>query len=84
MAAPTADYSELVRTLVTPLLSEPEKLEVSESRTDEVISLTFSVHPKDTGRVIGRGGSSITAIRQVVEFAGQNNQEQVTLDLLED
>ena len=67
------DYVELIRFLIQPFLESPESLKVdcerSASRPKVWIRLAFD--GSDKGRVFGRGGRNIQAIRTVIEAAAQ-------------
>ncbi|MGJ3248007.1 MAG: KH domain-containing protein [Elainellaceae cyanobacterium] len=63
------NYSQLVRFLVQPFLESPQSLkvdsEVSE-RTGRVL-IRLAIEGEDKGRVFGRGGRNIQAIRTVIQ-----------------
>lgn len=67
------DFERLVRFLVTPFLESPDTLkvdcEVRPSRNKALIRIAFEGEEK--GRVFGRGGRNIQAVRTVVETFSQ-------------
>ncbi len=67
------DFSELVSFLVRPFLERPESIrvdcELSPSRRKVWVRLAFDAD--DKGRVFGRGGRNIQAIRTVLSAAAQ-------------
>lgn len=77
------DYPELVRFLVHPFLEVPEALrldcELNPARSRVWIRLAFA--GSDKGRVFGRGGRTIQAIRTVVEAAAQADNKSIYLDV---
>lgn len=77
------DYAELVRFLVQPLLESPAALkvdcEVTPARARVWIRLAFE--NSDKGRVFGRGGRTIQAIRTVLEAVAQAAGHTVYLDI---
>jgi len=77
------DYAGLVRFLIQPFLESPESLkvdcEISPSRPRIWIRLAFD--SSDKGRVFGRGGRNIQAIRTVLEAAAQPFGQAVYLDI---
>lgn len=77
-------YRGVTRSLVEPLLGTPEALEFTSSVTRSGVVLTMQVHPDDAGRVIGKGGGTIRAIRSALEFAGESRGHVVTVDLADD
>lgn len=80
------DYIELVRFLVQPFLESPDALkvdcEVHSAKARVWIRLAFD--GSDKGRVFGRGGRTIQAIRTVVEAAAQAVGHTVYLDIYGD
>ncbi|MBD2123063.1 KH domain-containing protein [Trichocoleus sp. FACHB-262] len=77
------NYVELVRFLIQPFLESPESLkvdcELSASRPKIWIRLAFD--SSDKGRVFGRGGRNIQAIRTVLEAAAQSSGQAIYLDV---
>ena len=55
--------------LVRPIVDEPDSVEVEASESDTRVDLELRVAPDDIGKVIGRGGRTIRAIRTVVKAA---------------
>lgn len=53
---------DLLQFLLTPLLSQPDQLTIKSS----TYNIAISIAPEDMGRVIGRGGTVISAIRNLV------------------
>jgi uncharacterized protein len=77
------DYIDLVRYLIEPFLESPESLsidcEVSTNRNRTWIRVAFS--SADKGRVFGRGGRNIQAIRTCLTAAAQLTGQSVYLDI---
>ncbi|MGF1515847.1 MAG: KH domain-containing protein [Elainellaceae cyanobacterium] len=67
------DYAELVKFLVAPFLTAQDSLrldcEVS-PRTGRVL-LRLAIEGEDKGKVFGRGGRNLQAIRSVVQASAQ-------------
>lgn len=76
---------DAVETIIRPLVGDPASVEVSEtSDGGKNVRLTVRVAPDDYGRVIGREGRTIKAIRSLLFFAGQKKGRRFQLDLIED
>jgi uncharacterized protein len=77
------DYVGLVRFLVQPFLESPSSLkvdcEIIPSKPRVWIRLAFE--GEDKGRVFGRGGRNIQAIRTVIEAAAKAAGQSVYLDI---
>lgn len=77
-----ADTEGLVRYLVESLVDSPEAVEIAVSKTDSVISFQITLDPEDVGKVIGRGGRIIKAIRTLARAAGSTEDLQVEVDVV--
>jgi uncharacterized protein len=81
--ATTPNYVELVRFLVTPFLEFPESLvvdcEISGARKRVLVRIAFA--SSDKGRVFGRGGRTIQAIRTVLEAAATLEEKSAYLEV---
>ncbi len=79
------DYRELVEYIVKRLVLQPEHVDVSE-RTDDrgVTAITIRVAREDIGRVIGKKGATINAIRLVAKAAAVKVNDRVDVDISED
>lgn len=79
----TPDYVNLVRFLVQPFLESPEVLrvdcEIAPGKSKVWIRLAFE--GTDKGRVFGRGGRNIQAIRTVLQAAAQSVGHTAHLDI---
>jgi predicted RNA-binding protein YlqC (UPF0109 family) len=64
----------LIEYLLIHLVDHPEAVEIEESQPEEQtgrrpqVVYTIRVHDEDVGRVIGKGGSTIHAIRTIVKI----------------
>lgn len=80
-----ANYVDLVDLIVRRLVTKPEAVRVEEDRSDGgVILVTIRVDSEDVGRVIGKKGSTINAIRHVAKAASIKSGEKVDVDVEED
>lgn len=79
------DYVDLVTLIVKKLVTIPEDVTVTETRSDlGAILLTIKVAQEDIGRVIGKKGSTINAIRHVAKAASIKSGEKVDVDVEEE
>ncbi|MDO4988571.1 MAG: KH domain-containing protein [Synergistes sp.] len=80
-----ANYAELVELIVKKLVTKPEEAEIiSETSEHGEILVTIKVATEDIGRVIGKKGSTINAIRHVAKAASVKSGERVDVDVKED
>jgi hypothetical protein len=67
--------------LARSLVDEPEKVEVEGRETDSKVDLTLRVAPDDVGKVIGRGGRIVKAIRTVLKAASVKANKRVNVEV---
>ena len=73
-----------VEKIVKALVGNADAVEVSEHSDGKNVKITVRVAPDDYGRVIGREGRTIKAIRSILFVAGQKQGKRFHLDLIED
>ena len=78
----TPDPESLVRYLVTSLVDEPESVSIAKKLSNDSTVFEISVHPDDVGKVIGRQGRIIKAIRTVVRAAASVDGDHVEVEVL--
>ena len=71
----------LLLVLARSLVDEPDSVEVSGTESDLRVDLELRVAPDDMGRVIGRQGRTIRAIRTVVKAASVKAGKRVTVEV---
>jgi predicted RNA-binding protein YlqC (UPF0109 family) len=69
--------------LVRPIVDEPDRVEVEASESDTRVDLELRVAPDDIGKVIGRGGRTIRAIRTVVKAASVKVGKRTNVEVLD-
>jgi len=74
---------EAVEKLVKALVGEPETVEVSEVEDGRTVKIGVRVAEGDMGRLIGREGRTVKAIRSLLFYAGQKHGKRYQLDLIE-
>jgi len=77
-----ADPEALVRYLVDSLVAETESVDIIKRSSGDSIVFEVSVAPDDVGKVIGRQGRVIKAIRTVARAAASINGERVDVEVL--
>jgi uncharacterized protein len=78
-----AQLENLLLILARSLVDEPEKVEVSGTESDSRVELELRVAADDMGRVIGRQGRTIRAIRTVVKAASVKAGKRVSVEVLD-
>jgi len=75
---------DLVEYLARALVDEPDAVEV-ESFEDEDGTVVYELHvaERDVGKVIGRGGRTVNALRTVVRAAASGEGRRVLIDVID-
>jgi predicted RNA-binding protein YlqC (UPF0109 family) len=73
-----------VENLVSRFVDEPDAVEVSEMSHGNSVSIEVRVAKKDMGRLIGKRGRTVRAIRSLLYFAGQKQQRKYILNIVEE
>lgn len=69
--------------VVTPLLSKPGSVTISQTQDDMGILLALTVAPEDMGPIIGKMGETAKAIRHLVRVAGVKQNMRVSVKINE-
>jgi uncharacterized protein len=80
MNEPSADVRALVELIAKSLVDTPEDVFV-EKFDDDVIEL--EVAESDVGKVIGRQGRTVRAMRALLSAAGHRARRRYTLEVIE-
>jgi uncharacterized protein len=82
-AVAQVDYPALARFLIEPLLDQPEVLKIDcETHPQKPrVWVRLAFEGTDKGKVFGRGGRTIQAIRTVLSTAGQATGHTVHLEV---
>lgn len=82
--SPETPWKQLGLAIVQPMVGHPEAVEIDvEEASAGGLIIRAKVHPDDTGRVIGRGGSTVAALRSLVEFAAVRAGTSATFDIVD-
>jgi predicted RNA-binding protein YlqC (UPF0109 family) len=74
--------AELVEILARALVSRPEEVKVTELKRENYVILSIEVAEEDVGRVIGRQGRIIKAIRKVVRTTGGPKGQSAVVEVV--
>lgn len=72
----------LVEYLVKALADYPEQVVLAEHETDDSILLELKISPDDVGKIIGKNGNTINAIRTVLQAAASSHKKRVKLEVV--
>jgi uncharacterized protein len=73
-----------VERIINSLVSEQEAVEIDEIVDGKNVRIEVRVAESDMGRIIGREGRTVKAIRSLLFVAGHKHGKRFHLDLVED
>lgn len=71
----------VVEVVVRALVDKPDAVQVTESQRRGTTFLELTTAPGDMGKVIGRQGRTVSALRTLVTLAGEKHGQRAQLDL---
>jgi hypothetical protein len=74
---------ELIQFIATALVDNPTQVEVTEIKRGSQVIVQMQVAREDMGRIIGRGGRVVTAIRTLLRVAAAQEGKRASLDIVE-
>ncbi len=77
-----ASMKELVEFITKSIVDDPSQVHVSEIEGGASVILELRVGPEDMGRVIGRGGRTINAMRSLVRVLAAKQGKRVTVEIV--
>lgn len=77
------DLSSLVLTIVRPLVTHPDKIELEIVESDDFFEYNLTVDPSDIGRIIGKQGRVAKAIRTIVYAVRTDGPKKVRLNIVD-
>ena len=75
------DYADLTRFIADRIVTEKDGVEVQTQPRGRTTIVRLKVAEADMGKVIGKSGRNIEAIRAVVRAAGLRHHERVQVEL---
>ncbi len=75
---------EFVEYIVKNLVDNPEKVKINEIGSTHTLIIELSVEKTDIGKIIGKKGKTINAIRTLLMSVASRNGIRVNLEILEE
>ena len=82
MAKETSD-KEFLEYLIKALVDNPEDVKIDRKVDEMGVLLSLKLNPEDMGQIIGKGGATARAIRNLVRIVGLKNHARVNLKIEE-
>ena len=77
------DLQGFVEFVVKSLVDHPEEMEIIPEQNEDHCALRIRCHKDDRGKIIGKRGKTITAIRALVSGAAGRQHKRVSVDVLD-
>ena len=74
---------EIVEMITKSLVDNPEKVKVSQLDGQQSSIIELKVAPEDVGKIIGKQGRNVQAIRVILGAAGMKLKKRFNLELIE-
>jgi len=74
---------ELVELIAKSLVDNPDSVQVSQLEGEQTSILELKVAPEDIGKVIGKQGRNVQAIRLILAAAGMKLKKRFILEIIE-
>lgn len=75
---------QLLEYIIPNIVNHPEDVEIQEVESNGLTTLTIKVNQEDMGRVIGKSGKVIKAIRQIGRIVAIKKGIRVNIDVLDE
>lgn len=69
--------------IISSIVDDPKQVEISEEEKEGIINFTVSVAKEDMGKIIGKGGKVIKAIRNLIKISAIKQGKKIYISLLE-
>ena len=74
---------EMLESLVKSLVDFPDKVEITEIPSEKVTTLELRVDPSDMGKIIGRQGRIIKAVRTLMKAYATKENKRLNVEIVE-
>lgn len=69
--------------IISSIVSDPKKVKIEEKEENGIINFSVKVADSDMGRVIGKQGKIIRAIRNVMKIPAIKQNKRINISLVE-
>ena len=74
---------ELIKRIAESLVDQPDQVSVKEIHGDRLVVYELKVAKSDMGKIIGKKGRNVDAIRTILTAVGGKTRTRVLLELVE-
>jgi predicted RNA-binding protein YlqC (UPF0109 family) len=77
------DAEDLLELMAKALVDKPDTVKVDEVPEGEATVLELHVDPDDVGKIIGKQGRTVRALRTILDAAGQKAEKRYEVEVIE-
>ena len=77
----TTSIRDVIETIAKALADAPQRIAVTETELRDMTLIEVTAAPPDVGKLIGRQGRTIQAMRTLANVAGERLGKKVTLEV---
>ena len=74
---------ELIEYVVKTLVDHPDDLRIAEIEGERTIVFELRCHPEDVGKVIGKSGKTVGALRTLLSTVAARQNKRAMLEVVE-
>jgi uncharacterized protein len=74
---------ELIEYVVKALVDHPDELRIAEIEGERTIVFELRCHPDDVGKVIGKSGKTVGALRTLLSTVASRQNRRAMLEVVE-
>jgi uncharacterized protein len=75
---------ELIVRMIKAIVDSPDEVNITETDSDHTVMYNLQVAKSDIGKVIGKKGRNVQAIRIILSAVAAKHKKRVVLDIHED
>lgn len=75
------DVADFIKNISAPLCDNPASIEITVSNDERGVLVNLYVHQRDLGRMIGKKGSTASAMRNLLRVLGVKNDAHYSLKI---
>lgn len=74
---------QLLEYIIPNIVNHPDEVVITEDNHNGLTNISIQTHPEDVGRVIGKSGKVIKAIRQIARIIAIKKGIRVNIDVID-
>jgi len=75
--------SNVIESIIKALVDNPDKVHINQESGEKTLSLNISCDRSDIGKIIGKSGKTISAIRTIAKIISSKNGKKITITVID-